>query len=303
MRMLKSQCLHITTLIWLSGTLHAQLHLKLEAKQAENFGVRSVVLQSSQQQTQQLAEARVLDPSVLYSQIAELDLSTSSLAFSSAQMASTRRLFENQQNASRTALAQATLLMRTDQNNLARAQTALRTTWGDAVADWPSAERAWRMAELHAGRASLVRLELNSAASASTRFSTNNAHLEWVGMLANADAQTGRAGALLWLKPGAPTLSRIQVELRDARATNSQAETTLLIPRSAVLRINGGYFVFIQLAAAGLEQGTFEMRELIAPARSADGWLVQQRFSAGERVVTAGAASLLTMARGVGDEE
>ena len=313
MRILKSQCLYITTFIWLSGTLHAQPHLKLDAKQAENFGVRSVVLQSSHQQTQQLAEARVLDPSVLYSQMAELDLSTSSLAFSSAQLASTRRLFENQQNASRTALAQATLLMRTDQNNLARAQTALRTSWGDAVADWPSAERAWRMAELRAGRASFVRLELNSAASASTRFSTNNAHLDWVGMLANADAQTGRAGALLWLKPGAPALSRIQVQLSDASGANSHAETTLLIPRSAVLRINGGYFVFIATATPDLDpgdldqrerdQGSFEMRELIAPTRSADGWLVQEGFSAGERVVTAGAASLLTMARGVGDEE
>ena len=42
----------------------------------------------------------------------KLDLSTSSLAFSSAQMASTRRLFEKQQNAPRTALALATLLTR-----------------------------------------------------------------------------------------------------------------------------------------------------------------------------------------------
>ena len=49
---------------------------------------------------------------VLYSQMDKLDLSTSSLAFSSAQMASTRRLFEKQQNAPRTALALATLLTR-----------------------------------------------------------------------------------------------------------------------------------------------------------------------------------------------
>lgn len=313
MRRLKFRGLSLTALLWLSGTLHAQMHLELAAKQVENFGVHTVLLQSTQAPLGASSEARVLDASVLHSQISDLETSINSLAFSSAQQASITRLFQNQQNASRAALAQATLLMRTDQNNLARAQTALRTTWGDPVASWSATERARRVAQLRAGSASLLRLELNAALSANTRFSTADASLEWLGLLPNADAQTGRAGALLWLKPGAPALSRLQVQLSNSTPTNDVAKASWLIPRSAVLRINGGYFVFVETATPEISATktsaperalhSFEMRELVAPLRSPDGWLVQQGFSAGEQIVDAGAASLLTMARGAGAEE
>ena len=297
MSKLNSRCLGITTLLWLSGTLHAQLHLTLEAKQAENFGVHSVILQGTQAVVAQSSEARVLDPSVLYNQISDLEISINSLTLSSAQHASLTRLFQNQQNASRAAVAQATLLMRTDQSNLSRAQTALRTTWGDTVASWSAAERAQRVVQLRSGSASFLRVELNSPADASSVFSTPNSSLEWLGTLPSADPQTGRAGALLWLKPGAPALSRLEIQVRNAHIVNP-ADARLLIPRSAVLRINGGYFVFVETATLA-----FEMRELSAPTRSPDGWLVQRGFNAGESVVNVGAASLLTLARGTGAQE
>ena len=303
MRRLKFRGFSLTALLWLSGTLHAQMHLELAAKQVENFGVHTVLLQSTQAPLGASSEARVLDASVLYSQISDLETSINSLAFSSTQQASITRLFQNQQNASRAALAQATLLMRTDQNNLARAHTALRTTWGDPVASWSATERTRRMAQLRAGSASLLRLELNAALHANTRFSTADASLEWLGLLPNADAQTGRAGALLWLKPGAPALSRLQVQLSNSTPTKYLAKASWLIPRSAVLRINAGYFVFVETDAPETALRTFEMRELVAPTRSADGWLVRKGFSASEQIVDAGAASLLTMARGAGAEE
>jgi hypothetical protein len=298
MRTHKSNYVVMAVLLWLSGTLSAQLHLKLKPNQAKNFGVHSELMQSTESQIEQLGEARVLDPSVFYSQISDLDLNQTSVAFSRAQLASVNRLFHNQQNASRAALAQASLLVRTDENNFSRAQTALRTTWGDTVADWSSAERAQRSAQLRSGRASFLRLELNDLQDASSRFSTHHASLEWLGVLPNADAQTGRAGALLWLKPGAPALTRLPIQLSRTAVANPSASTSLLIPRSAVLRINSGYFVFIET-----EPLAFEMRELIAATRSPDGWRVQQGFRAGERIVDAGAASLLTMARGAGEEE
>jgi hypothetical protein len=47
----------------------------------------------------------------------------------------------------------------------------------------------------------------------------------------------------------------------------------------------------------------FTLREVIAPVRTAAGWRVRSGFVAGELVVTDGAASLLTMVRGAGDEE
>ena len=299
----KIQSFWMTALLWLSGALQAQLHLALEARQVENFGVRTVNLQSTHAAVEQLSEARVLDASLLYSQISEIDRNTSNLAFSSAQLASITRLFQNQQNASRSALAQASLLMRTDQNNLARAQMAVQTTWGDQVARWSTSERSIRMAQLRTSSASLLRLELSNKANKSTRFSTPDATLEWLGMLPNADPQTGRTGALLWLKPGAPVQSRLQVQIADSTDAKLVTKVSLLIPRAAVLRINGGYFVFVETSAPQTALRTFEMRELIAPARSPEGWLVQTGFKAGENIVNAGAASLLTMARGAGAEE
>ncbi len=282
----------------LSAAANAQMQLKLDAQGAQNFGVRTEILVASEQMSAHVLDARALDPSPLYVQVADIEQSRSALALSSAQLARITRLYRNQQNATQASLAQATLAAQTDQNNLARAQTALRASWGDAVLTWPKPEIARRMRELRAGRASLVRAELDAALPPLAVFRAGDATLELISLLPSADAQTGRAGALLWLSRGLPAQSRLQVQISAGSAGLSAAPIGVLIPRSAILRINGGSFVFVQTAA-----DTYAMRELTAPERRADGWLVPAGFSAGERVVTAGAASLLTMARGAGAEE
>lgn len=282
-------------LLILSSIAQAQVILKIDAQAAQNFGVRSELLKSTAQTPVRMLDARVLDPSTLYAQLDELQMSSNALALSSAQAARITRLYRNQQNATQAALAQATLTALSDQKNLALAKNALRASWGDALAQWSAKERALRLVELRTGRASLVRVELDAALNPETAFSFGAAKLERIGVLPAADPQTGRAGALLWLTPGKPALSRLQLSMH---APGADAPASVLIPRSAILRLNGGSFVFIQNAS-----DAYAMRELIAPEFSAEGWLVQSGFAVGERIVTAGAASLLTLARGAGPEE
>ena len=294
MRIIQSVLLALA--LTLSTSVFAQVQLKLKAGVAQNFGVATELLKGTAQASTYTLDARVLDPSSLYSQTDELQASNSALALSSAQAARVGRLYRNQQNATQAALAQATLTALNDQKMYALAQTALRTSWGDAVAGWSTQERARRVLELRAGRASLVRAELDAALSSKTEFSSADIKLELIGLLPQADPQTGRAGALLWLTRSLPALSRVPINVRAQGAV--AAATTVLIPRSAILRLNGGSFVFIQTA-----DDRYSMRELNSPERSAEGWLVQSGFAVGERIVTAGAASLLTLARGAGAED
>ncbi len=291
------KCVLIALALGLNSLAHAQIQLKLEARIAQNFGVQTELLKAGVQAPTHTLEARVLDPSLLYSQVDELQASTRALALSNAQTARIERLYRNQQNATQAALAQATLTSLTDQKALSLAQLALRTTWGDAVNGWSAQERAQRINALRAGRASLVRVELDSALAPETQFSNNDAALVLIGLLPIADTQTGRTGALLWLERGLPALSRLQVQTHSTAAA-IDASATVLIPRSAILRLNGGSFAFIQTA-----QDRYAMRELISPELSAKGWLLSRGFTVGERIVTAGAASLLTLARGAGAEE
>ena len=294
MRIIQSVLLALA--LTLSTSVFAQVQLKLKAGVAQNFGVATELLKGTAQASTYTLDARVLDPSSLYSQTDELQASNSALALSSAQAARVGRLYRNQQNATQAALAQATLTALNDQKMYALAQTALRTSWGDAVAGWSTQERARRVLELRAGRASLVRAELDAALSSQAEFSSADIKLELIGLLPQADPQTGRAGALLWLTRSLPALSRVPINVRAQGAL--AAATAVLIPRSAILRLNGGSFVFIQTA-----DDRYSMRELNSPERSTDGWLVQSGFAVGERIVTAGAASLLTLARGAGAED
>ena len=294
MRIIQSASLALA--LTLSTSVFAQVQLKLKAGVAQNFGVATELLKGTAQASTYTLDARVLDPSSLYSQTDELQASNSALALSSAQAARVGRLYRNQQNATQAALAQATLTALNDQKMYALAQTALRTSWGDAVAGWSTQERARRVLELRAGRASLVRAELDPALSSQAEFSSADIKLELIGLLPQADPQTGRAGALLWLTRSLPALSRVPINVRAQSALAAAA--AVLIPRSAILRLNGGSFVFIQTA-----DDRYSMRELNSPERSAEGWLVQSGFAVGERIVTAGAASLLTLARGAGAED
>ena len=287
----------IAVALTLSASVQAQFLLKLTAEHAQNLGVRTELLKATNETPAHMLDAHVLDPTTLYAQIDELQISASALALSSAQAARIGRLYRNQQNATQSALAQATLTALSDQKTQALAQIAVRTTWGDAVAAWSAQERARRISELRAGRASLVRVELDGALTPETQFSNSDAPLELIGLLPSADTQTGRTGALLWLTRGLPAFSRLQIRAHMQEAVSGKT-STVLIPRSAILRLNGGSFVFIQTAA-----DSYAMREVTAPELSTDGWLVQNGFAAGEHIVTAGAASLLTMARGAGAEE
>ncbi len=282
----------------LSTSAFAQIQLKLDAGVAQNFGVATELLKDVEPTSTRTLDARALDPSTLYVQLDELQMSTSALALSNAQAARIGRLYRNQQNATQSALAQATLTALNDQKTDALAQIALRTSWGDAVAGWSAQERVRRVIALRSGRASLVRVELDAALSPETEFSSSDTKLELIGILPQADPQTGRTGALLWLARSLPALSRVPISVRVRGAVASAITAAVLIPRTAILRLNGGSFAFIQTA-----DETYSMRELIAPERSANGWLVQSGFTVGERIVTAGAASLLTLARGAGAEE
>ena len=78
---------------------------------------------------------------------------------------------------------------------------------------------------------------MDAALNSQAEFSSADIKLELIGLLPQADPQTGRAGALLWLTRSLPALSRVPIKVRAQGAV--AAATAVLIPRSAILRLNG----------------------------------------------------------------
>ena len=116
MRIIQSVLLALA--LTLSTSVFAQVQLKLKAGVAQNFGVATELLKGTAQASTYTLDARVLDPSSLYSQTEELQASNSALALSNAQAARVGRLYRNQQNATQAALAQATLTALNDQKRM-----------------------------------------------------------------------------------------------------------------------------------------------------------------------------------------
>jgi hypothetical protein len=75
-----------------------------------------------------------------------------------------------------------------------------------------------------------------------------------------------------------------------ARIPISGGASGVLLPRSALIRKDSKVWAYVQTAPT-----TFLRREVPESQPVSDGWLVSRGFSPGDRVVTAGAASLFAI--------
>ncbi|MCA8967588.1 MAG: hypothetical protein KDC48_22095, partial [Planctomycetes bacterium] len=113
----------------------------------------------------------------------------------------------------------------------------------------------------------------------------------------------------LWLRPDATLPSTFVAGAPVTAWLPAGAPTTAVeVPRAAVVHHLGRSFVFVAEPPAADGETRFELRELPAAAPSAAGWFVPlgdpPRFSAGEPIVTGGAAVLLSLfVAGAGEDE
>jgi multidrug efflux pump subunit AcrA (membrane-fusion protein) len=105
----------------------------------------------------------------------------------------------------------------------------------------------------------------------------------------NVDPQSQGRGFLYLVKENTEGRLRPGAALTGWLRNGDEPQAGIVIPRSAVVRAEGKAWVYV---VSGAER--FVRREVAVDQPTESGWFVTSDFAAGEKVVTVGAAQLLS---------
>jgi hypothetical protein len=261
------------------------------------FGLSIATLKAAVAPSGMPATAHVLDPSRLV--LLDSDLAVASAAFS-ASLTETIRLrkeySEERTTANRSAVATASHEEQADLQKVNEARRKLAIEWGGGVADLTARKRSELLTELSGGQAALARVDIPAGALTPSpgtalelrgRTETELFSGRVLGSLPSSDPQN--RGVLVQLKGEAAKLPVNQELTAQIPAPNAAAGPAgVLLPRSAVVRHGSHVWAYVQTGP-----NTFVRREVRDYQALSTGWFVPSGFSVGDRIVAAGAGSLL----------
>ena len=270
----------------------APVVLKLDAATQKRLGVVTQPLAAARRSVQLSGFARVVDPVPLATLDSDISTAAAALAASQAEATRTQALAADQTVAKRvaeTALSQR----RSDAAKLALLRRRLGLEWGPTVSRLSDARRGQLVADIAAGRASMVRIDASSGFMQQTGGAVNldlgpagHVMASIMGPARTTDIRLQSAGLLALVRgPQAMRLGTGAVFPATIAAGGGAAG--VIIPRAALLRTEGQTFAYVQRDA-----GNFERRPVVSGASEAGGLFAPSGFRAGEAVVIAGAARL-----------
>lgn len=266
--------------------------VRLEGETQRRLGVQIAPLGKASLPDELIASARVLDGTSLSALLAELRAAEAALEATRADHERKRKLAEQGQNTSVSAVEAAMAAMKKDEIALGTARTKVVAAWGLALATRSDLavlaegllrrEQAIVRVELLATdrldtppeRAALERLDGLTAAAqllGSAPLSENPLSGQSLLYLVTSRAQT--------LVPGSALTARL------VRAGNES--TGWLVPRGAVVRHSGLGWIYVQRS-----EEMFARHEIALDRAHANGWLIAE--DPGAPVVVTGAQSLLS---------
>jgi hypothetical protein len=247
--------------------------------------------------------ARVLDPIPLAQLDADIAAAQPAAFASAAEAARTRALFAADATVSRRAAEAATMQARGDSARLALLRRRLGLEWGPAVASLGDARRAALVEAVAAGRAALVRIDSASGAGqASLR--TVVLDLGDLGAVTATILGPARAADPRLQSPGliaqvsGPKAGLLSTGLSMPARLSGTMQAGVFIPGSAVLRVDGGSWIYRQHAP-----GAFRRTLLIGTIPVPGGLFVTGGVRPGDAVVASGAAALYAAEQGGGPVE
>lgn len=267
---------------------------ELDAASQARLGLRLATLAEGQMPPTTRAVADVLDPAPLAKAIDELEAAQAAELASHAELARTQTLFAAAGNVSRKALEAAQAQATADQARLREARVALRSAWGDDLADMAPERRDRLLDALVSGHRVLLRAEPLGRPDGTLKVNAATLQLphgadisaQVLGRLPRSTSGLA-AGWLLQadagpLVPGMVLTTQLHGEGKPLRG--------VLLPRAAIVRWNGLDWAYVATATT-----QFERRAVHPQAMTAAGWLVGAPFKPGERVVVQGAEALVAV--------
>ena len=277
--------------------------VQLPAEAVRRLGITVASAQPATVNTSAPGFARVLDPVPLAQLQADLTAAETAAAASAAEARRTQALYADDATMSRKAAEAARAQAGVDASKLALLRQRLALEWGPALSGLSSAQRGRLIAALASGSAALVRVDAPNGAGLQ---GLRSAELD-LGPAGTATALVlgpARIGDVGLRSPGViarvsgPNVSYLSSGLTvPARIPGAGGGAGFLVPATAVLRVDGGSWVYVR------ERGGFIRRRLGGLAAGAAGLVATSGLHAGDHVVVRGASKLYAAEQGGGPEE
>ncbi len=282
---------------------NGQTVVKLDPNEQRLIGLKVAPLQAAQAPTEVRGFGRVLDPAPLAALVTEGATAQAALQASTKEYERVKTLFEQNQNASAKAFETAEAAMNKDRVARESVQLRLLAGWGKEIASRPDLQAF--VASLAARQAALIRVDLPLGDRPKTRpvdgrvapvgIPENVIEAQVLGSASTTDPQTQTEGYLLLAKttslaPGAALVAYLAVP--------GPARSGVIVPREAVLRHEGGTFVYLQ------RDDVFQRQAVTLERPLGNGWFSDQNLKPQGKVVVVGAQQLLSEElKGQGGEE
>ena len=295
------------------GAAGAQLAsvIRVDMSKAEQarMGVSAVVLEGREIAKSAPAVIRVVDPMQLATLDADRSAAAAAAAASHNQLRRVARLAGEDQSASQQSVEAARAQEAADRSRLDLLTRRMTLEWGHKIAAMSDEERAALLAAVVSGQAALVRADapghpegLDGAIRIETAPGKIVGVTETLGLSGGIDPRMQTIG-LYAVARGAATAALRPGRFFDGGIETDAKSSGVVIPRAAIVRLDGAAWVYVHIGAAD-----FERRAIIDPQPIDEGWFVVHGIKPGERVVAKGAGSLLAVERvgeaaGEGGEE
>jgi hypothetical protein len=243
------------------------------------------------------AFAKVLDPEPLVQLGSDLATAEAVAAASKAEADRSRTLHAADGSVAAKDLEAAEAQARSDALKVTILRRRLGLEWGPGIARMSAAARASLDRELAAGTAALVHVDThNDEGQAGARFvkvdiGDGSVRGAVLGPARAAEPRLQSSGLIVKVTGRSAILLSVGLT-QSAHIETSSPQTGVVVPRTAVIRFQGSDWAYVRSGP-----GVFDRRLLAGPIPEEDGFFVPQGLSAGEEVVTQGAAALFTAER------
>jgi hypothetical protein len=281
-----------------SSTATGAIVVKMDRATQERIALKMDTLQSTAEPREAVAYGKALDPASLATLASELSAAEASLRASRAEAERLQGLNRDEKSVALRALETAGAQFAVDQSRVRSARERIALTWGAKLSDLDVQALEDFVRQLV--KLETIVAEVNLPIGVVLSAPPTSAHVSVVGQedqIVSADA--------VWMAPsvgplaqGQGFLLRVATPPANVRPgvfiiahlhLPGEAQQGVVVPRSALVRLNGAAWAYVQL---GDEEFT---RREVKPDHPTDrGWFSSAGWKDGERVVVTGAQLLLS---------
>ncbi len=272
--------------------------VKMDKETQERVALEVKPLDAIKQHPEVVAYGRAIDASALATLDGDVVAADAALQASEAAATRSQGLFSSGENVSRKVVETAASQFQADRSRARALHRRLSLEWGVSIAAMDDKARSNLLDELVKDRAALIRVDVPGGESVKQDPSggrivvlgreDQSIPVATVAPASSIDPKIQAQGFMLQVNdPPFPIRSGVAV---TAYLVMPGEETEgVIVPRSAIVRYAGETWAYVQTG-----EEAFERRRVPAGAIVEQGWFVTEDFKAGDKIVIAGAQTLLS---------